>query len=93
MNRSGEETNDHRHLRGRGVFLSLFKAPFTQDAENLATRTCKLWNTLWLMGAFTQVASSLKGFARKSTHASCVNGALVTNFYHKYRGKKQDMKL
>ncbi len=38
-----------------------FKAPFTQDAEHLATGVSKLWDTLWSMGMFTQVATS-KGF-------------------------------
>ena len=28
------------------------------------------------MGVFTQVASNIKAFARKSAYASCVNGAL-----------------
>ncbi len=51
------------------------KVPFTQDAEHLATDISKLWDTLWSMGVFTQVASNIKGFARKSAHASCVNGA------------------
>ncbi len=41
------------------------QAQFTQDAEHLATCTRKLWNTLWSMGVFTQLASNIKGFARK----------------------------
>ena len=58
---------------------SLVKALFTQDAEHLATRACKLWNTLQSMGVFTQIASNIKRFAckfaRKCASASCVNGA------------------
>ncbi len=37
-------------------------AQFTQDAEHLATHARKLWNTLWSMGVFTQLASNIKGF-------------------------------
>ncbi len=55
------------------------EAPFTQDAEHLATGVSKLWDTLWSMRVFTQVASNIKGFARKfackSAYASCVNRA------------------
>ncbi len=55
------------------------KALFTQDAEHLATGVSKLWDTLWSMRVFTQVASNIKGFARKfackSAYASCVNRA------------------
>ncbi len=54
------------------------EAPFTQDAEHLVTHARKLWNTLQSIGAFTQLASNIKGFvhkfARKCASASCVNG-------------------
>ncbi len=54
------------------------KAQFTQDAEHLATGACKLWNTLWSMGVFTQLANNIKGFvckfACKCAYESCVNG-------------------
>ena len=52
------------------------QAPFTQDAEHLASGARKLWDTLWSMGVFTQLASNIEWFARKSASASCVNGAL-----------------
>ena len=52
-------------------------AQFTQDAEHLATHAYRLWNTMWSMGVFTQVASNIKGFARKlackCAFTSCVN--------------------
>ena len=55
-------------------------AQFTQDTEHLATCAHKLWNTLWSMGVFTQLASNIKGFAPKfackCAYASCVNGLL-----------------
>ncbi len=39
-----------------------------------------LWNTLWSVGVFTQLASNIKGFASKfgfrCAYASCVNGPL-----------------
>ncbi len=41
------------------------KAQFTQDTEHFATRARKLWNTAQSMGVFTQLASNIKGFARK----------------------------
>ena len=44
-------------------------------AEHFATGARKLWNTLWSMGVFTQLASNSKGFARKCASASCVNWA------------------
>ncbi len=41
------------------------QAQFTQDVEHLATQACKLWNILWSMRVFTQLASNIKGFAHK----------------------------
>ncbi len=49
-------------LCGRGLRA---KAQFTQDAEHLATGARKLWNTLWSMGVFIQLASHIKRFACK----------------------------
>ncbi len=38
----------------------------SQDAEHVATHVSgKLWNTLWSMEVFTQVASNIKGLAHK----------------------------
>ena len=75
----------HQKKTPNRIFVSPYqdgiKAPFTLDAEHLATGACKLWNTLLKMGVFTQVASNIRGFAtkfaRKSAYASCVNGALA----------------
>ena len=49
------------------------QAQFTQDAEHLSTGARKLCNTLWSMWVFTQVASNIKGFARKFECAYCQN--------------------
>ncbi len=46
----------HRDCKHDPVFYHWLvpKAPFTQDAEHLATRARKLWNTSSSMGVFTQ---------------------------------------
>ncbi len=52
------------HIRTRVGFHTNVKmekepvvqAPFTQDAEHLATGAHKLWDTLWSMGVFTHTA-------------------------------------
>ncbi len=44
-------------------------APFPQDAERLSERT-KFWNALMPMGVFAQLASNIKGFARKLAQTS-----------------------
>ncbi len=49
--------------------------PIPHDADHLTTGARKLWDTLWSMGVFTQLASNIK-FTRISAYASCVNGAL-----------------
>ncbi len=68
----------HLPLQHQKHLHSIPRAQFTQDTEHLATPTRKLWNTLWSMGVFTQLASNIKGFAGKfackCAYASCVNG-------------------
>ncbi len=54
-----------------------FQARFTQDAEHLAIRIGKLWNTLQSMGVLTQLATS-KGLYAKFACACSVNGALTS---------------
>ncbi len=45
-----------------------FGAQFTQEVEHIGTCTPKLWNTLWPVGVFTQIASSIKEFACQFAH-------------------------